>query len=86
MTHLSRRRGGHAGAAGIEYIFGVPGSLSSVELIEAAAKQGIRYVLCSNESCAAAMAGVYGVMKHRPGVVSTGVGPGAAAAVHGVAH
>jgi len=69
--------------AGIECIFGVPGSLSSVELIEAASKQKIRYVLCSNESSAAVMAGVYGVMKHRPGVVSTGVGPGAAAAVHG---
>jgi acetolactate synthase-1/2/3 large subunit len=72
--------------SGIEYIFGVPGSLSSVELIEAASKQNIRYVLCSNESSAAAMAGVYGVMKHRPGVVSTGVGPGAAAAVHGTTH
>ena len=72
--------------AGIEYIFGVPGSLSSVELIEAAGKQGIRYILCSNESSAAAMAGVYGVMKNRPGVVSTGVGPGAAAAVHGTVH
>jgi acetolactate synthase-1/2/3 large subunit len=69
--------------AGIEYIFGVPGSLSSVELIEAAAKRGIRYVLCSNESSAAEMAGVYGVLRRRPGVVSTGVGPGAAAAVHG---
>jgi len=69
--------------AGIEYIFGVPGSLSSVELIEAASKRNIRYVLCSNESSAAVMAGVYGVMRHRPGVVSTGVGPGAAAAVHG---
>jgi acetolactate synthase-1/2/3 large subunit len=69
--------------AGIEYIFGVPGSLSSVELIEAASKQNIRYILCSNESSAAVMAGVYGVMRHRPGVVSTGVGPGAAAAVHG---
>jgi acetolactate synthase-1/2/3 large subunit len=72
--------------AGIEYIFGVPGSLSSVELIEAASKRGIRYVLCSNESSAAAMAGVYGSMRDRPGVVSTGVGPGAAAALHGVAH
>jgi len=72
--------------AGIEYIFGVPGSLSSVELIEAAAKRDIRYVLCSNESSAAVMAGTYGVLRDRPGVVSTGVGPGAAAAVHGVAH
>ncbi len=72
--------------AGIEYIFGVPGSLSSVELIQAAGKQGLRYILCSNESSAAAMAGVYGVMKNRPGVVSTGVGPGAAAAVHGAVH
>ena len=72
--------------AGIEYIFGVPGSLSSVELIEAAAKRGIRYVLTSNESSAAVMAGVYGAMRARPGVVSTGVGPGAAAALHGTAH
>jgi acetolactate synthase-1/2/3 large subunit len=72
--------------AGIEYVFGVPGSLSSVELIEAAARRGIRYVLCSNESSAAVMAGTYGVLRNRPGVVSTGVGPGAAAAVHGVAH
>ena len=39
--------------AAIEYIFGVPGSLSSVELIEATSKQGSRYVLCSNESSAA---------------------------------
>ncbi|HWO72621.1 MAG TPA: thiamine pyrophosphate-binding protein, partial [Dehalococcoidia bacterium] len=72
--------------AGVEFIFGVPGSLSSVELIEAASKRGIRYILCSNESSAAVMAGVYGVMCRRPGVVSTGVGPGAAAAVHGAAH
>src|SRR5688500_7436911 len=72
--------------AGIEYIFGVPGSLSSVELIEAASKRGIRYVLASNESSAAVMAGTYGALRNRPGVVSTGVGPGAAAALHGVAH
>jgi acetolactate synthase-1/2/3 large subunit len=72
--------------AGIEYIFGVPGSLSSVELIEAASKRGIRYVLVSNESSAAVMAGVYGSMRGRTGVVSTGVGPGAVAAVAGVAH
>ncbi|MPZ48167.1 MAG: hypothetical protein GEU75_02450 [Dehalococcoidia bacterium] len=71
--------------AGVEYIFGVPGSLSSVELIEAARKRDIRYVLCSNESSAAVMAGVYAIMRNRPGVVSTGVGPGAVAAVHGVA-
>jgi acetolactate synthase-1/2/3 large subunit len=71
---------------GIEYIFGVPGSLGSVELIEAASKRGIRYVLCSNESSAAVMAGTYGVLRNRPGVCSTGVGPGAVAAVHGVAH
>jgi acetolactate synthase-1/2/3 large subunit len=72
--------------AGIEYIFGVPGSLSSVELIEAASKKGIRYILTSNESSAAVMAGAYGVLRNRPGVVSTGVGPGAAAVLHGAAH
>ena len=72
--------------AGVEFIFGVPGSLSSVELIEAGAKRGVRYVLTSNESSAAVMAGVYGVLRNRPGVVSTGVGPGAVAAVAGVTH
>ncbi|MBI2132713.1 MAG: thiamine pyrophosphate-binding protein, partial [Candidatus Tectomicrobia bacterium] len=72
--------------ARIEYIFGVPGSLSSVELIEAAAKRGVRYILCSNESSAAVMAGTYGIFRRRPGVCSTGVGPGAAAAVLGATH
>jgi acetolactate synthase-1/2/3 large subunit len=72
--------------AGIEFIFGLPGSLSSVELIEAAAKRDIRYVLASNESSAAVMAGTYGIMRNRPGVLSTGVGPGAMAAVLGVSH
>ena len=73
-------------ANAIEYVFGVPGSLSSVELIDAAARQNVRYVLCSNESSAAVMAGTYGILRNRPGVVSTGVGPGAVAGVHGVAH
>ena len=72
--------------AGIEFIFGVPGSLSSVELIEAARKRDIRYILCSNESSAAVKAGTYGILTGRPGVVSTGVGPGAAAVLHGVAN
>ncbi len=71
---------------GIEYIFGMPGSRASVELIEAARKQGIHYVLSNNESAAAVMAATYGVLQHRPGVCSTGVGPGATNAVNGVAH
>lgn len=72
--------------AGIEYIFGMPGSRASVELIEAARKQGIHYVLSNNEAAAAVMAATYGVLQRRPGVCSTGVGPGATNAVNGVAH
>jgi acetolactate synthase I/II/III large subunit len=72
--------------AGIEYIFGMPGSRASVELIEAARKQGLQYILSNNESAAAVMAATYGVLQHRPGVCSTGVGPGATNAVNGVAH
>jgi acetolactate synthase-1/2/3 large subunit len=72
--------------ARIEYIFGMPGSRASVELIEAARKQGIRYVLSNNEAAAAVMAATYGVLERRPGVCSTGVGPGATNAVNGVAH
>ena len=69
--------------AGIEYIYGVPGSFSSIELIEASAKRDIRYVLCSNESSAVVMASTYGVLRNRPGVCSTGLGPSAVAAVLG---
>ncbi len=72
--------------AGIEYIFGMPGSRASVELIEAARKQGLHYVLSNNESAAAVMAATYGVLQRRPGVCSAGVGPGATNAVNGVAH
>lgn len=72
--------------AGIEYIFGMPGSRASVELIESARKQGIQYVLSNNESAAAVMAATYGVLQRRPGVCSTGVGPGATNAVNGIAH
>jgi len=71
---------------GIEYIFGMPGSRASVELIEAARKQGIHYVLSNNESAAAVMAATYGVLQRRPGVCSVGVGPGATNVVNGVAH
>ena len=52
---------------GIEYIFGMPGSRASVELIEAARKRGIHYVLSNNESAAAVMAATYGVLQRRPG-------------------
>jgi len=72
--------------AGIEYIFGMPGSRASVELIEAAQKLGIHYVLSNNEAAAAVMAATYGILQRRPGVCSTGVGPGATNAVNGVAH
>ena len=72
--------------AGIEYIFGMPGSRASVELIEAAQKVGIHYVLSNNEAAAAVMAATYGILQRRPGVCSTGVGPGATNAVNGVAH
>ncbi|MBM3224777.1 MAG: thiamine pyrophosphate-binding protein [Candidatus Tectomicrobia bacterium] len=72
--------------AQIEYIFGMPGSRASVELIEAARKQGIEYVLSNNEAAAAVMAATYGVLQRRPGVCSVGVGPGATNVVNGVAH
>jgi acetolactate synthase-1/2/3 large subunit len=72
--------------AQIEYIFGMPGSRASVELIEAARKQGIEYVLSNNEAAAAVMAATYGVLQQRPGVCSVGVGPGATNVINGVAH
>ncbi|PON15293.1 hypothetical protein C2W62_24620 [Candidatus Entotheonella serta] len=52
---------------GIEYILGMPGSRASVELIEAAQKLGIHYVLSNNEAAAAVMAATYGILQRRPG-------------------
>ena len=73
-------------ARGVKRIFGVPGGGSSLDLIDAAAREGIEFVLCRTETAAAIMAAVTGELTGIPGVVLTGIGPGAASVVNGIAY
>ena len=71
---------------GVRRVFGVPGGGSNLEIVDACAARGIDYVLAHTETGAAIMAAVTGELTGAPGVVATGLGPGAAAAVDGVAY
>jgi len=71
---------------GVKRMFGVPGGGSSLDLIEAAGRMGIEFVLCRTETAAALMAAVSGELTGVPGVVLTGIGPSAASAVNGIAY
>ncbi|MEX2454200.1 MAG: thiamine pyrophosphate-dependent enzyme, partial [Rhodospirillaceae bacterium] len=73
-------------ARGIPRMCGIPGGGSSLDLIDAAARAGIDFVLCRTETAAAIMAAVTGEITGVPGVVLTGIGPGAASAVNGIAY
>ncbi len=74
------------GELGVERIFGVPGGGSSLDLIEAAGRIGIDFILCRTETAAALMAAVDAELTEVPGVVLTGIGPSAASVVNGVAY
>ena len=73
-------------ARGVGRIFGVPGGGASLDVIAAAAERGIDFVLAQTETSAAIMAATVAELTGVPGVVVTGVGPGAASAVNGVAY
>lgn len=72
--------------AGVKRMFGVPGGGSSLQLIAAAEEAGIDFILTKTETGAAIMAAVTGELSGAPGVLLTGVGPGAASAVNGIAY
>jgi acetolactate synthase-1/2/3 large subunit len=77
---------GQLEALGVKRMFGIPGGGSSLALIEAAGRAGLEFILTRTETAAAIMAAVTGEMTGTPGVVLTGIGPGAASAVNGIAY
>ena len=77
---------GELKARGVKRMFGVPGSGSSIDLIGAADKAGIDFVLCRTETAAAITAAVSAELSGIPGVVLAGIGPGATSLVNGVAY
>ncbi len=71
---------------GVKRMFGIPGGGSSLDVIDAGARAGIDFVLARTETAAAFMAAVTAELTGAPGVVLTGIGPGAASAVNGIAY
>ncbi|MDP7652087.1 MAG: thiamine pyrophosphate-binding protein [Rhodospirillales bacterium] len=71
---------------GVRRLFGVPGGGSSLDVIEAASDRGMEFILAKGETSAAIMAAVTAELSGAPGVILTGVGPGAASAVNGIAY
>jgi acetolactate synthase-1/2/3 large subunit len=71
---------------GVKRFFGVPGGDCSLDLIQAAAENGIDFILTRTETAAAIMAATTAEITGSPGVVMTTRGPGLASAMNGIAH
>jgi acetolactate synthase-1/2/3 large subunit len=71
--------------AGVGFIFGVPGGGSNLDLIDAAGRSGLRFVLTSTETAAAIAAAAQAEVGGRPGACLTTLGPGVTSVVNGVA-
>jgi acetolactate synthase-1/2/3 large subunit len=71
--------------AGVRTLFGVPGGAGNLDLIDAAGRAGLRFVLTATETAAAIAALAEAEVTGRLGACLTTLGPGAASAVNGVA-
>ena len=71
--------------AGVRTLFGVPGGGSSLDLIEAARRAGLPFVLTATETAAAIAALAQSEITGRPGACLTALGPGASSVANGVA-
>src|SRR5215472_15606077 len=75
----------HLRDAGVRAIFGVPGGGSNLDIIAAAARIGVPFVLTATETAGAIAAIAQTEVTDCPGACLTGLGPGAASVVNGVA-
>lgn len=84
MASVASYLGQSLAREGIKYMFGYPGG-ATVELAEMARRSGTEFVLAHSEWAAGYMAGMYGDLTGRPGVLATTLGPGATNAVNATA-
>ncbi|MFI5309773.1 MAG: thiamine pyrophosphate-binding protein [Gemmatimonadales bacterium] len=70
---------------GVRMLFGVPGGGGNLDLIEAAGRGGLPFVLTATETGGAIAAIAQSEVTGRPGACLTTLGPGAASVVNGVA-
>lgn len=73
-------------AHGVSRIFGVPGGGSSLQVIDAAARNNIPFTLTRSEASAIIMASVTGELSGAPGAALTTKGPGIANGANGLAY
>jgi acetolactate synthase I/II/III large subunit len=71
--------------AGVAAVFGVPGGGSNLDVIEAARRVGMPFVLTATETGGAIAAIAQAEITGRPGACLTTIGPGVASVVNGVA-
>ena len=71
--------------AGVRTLFGVPGGGSSLDLIDAARRARLPFVLTATETAAAIAAVAQSEITGRPAACLTALGPGASSVVNGVA-
>lgn len=71
------------GQVGVRHMFGYPGD-PSVEVLEAARRDGMQFVLATREGTAGLMAEAYGMLTGRPGVCLSTLGPGSTNLVNAV--
>ena len=71
---------------GVKRMFGLPGGGSSLDLIEAARRERIPFILARHECAAVFMAAATAELEGSLGVALTTKGPGTANAANGVAH
>ena len=71
--------------AGVRTLFGVPGGAGNLDLIHAAGRPGLRFVLTATETAAAIAALAQAEVTGQLGACLTTLGPGAASAVNGIA-
>ena len=72
--------------AGARAVFGMPGGGTNLDLVEAARRRGLPFVLTHTETAGALMAAAQAEMTGAPGVCLSTLGPGVASIVNGVAH
>ena len=72
-------------AAGVRTLFGVPGGGGNLDLIDAAGRAGLPFVLTATETGGAIAAMAQAEVTGDPGACLTTIGPGATAVVNGVA-
>jgi acetolactate synthase-1/2/3 large subunit len=75
----------HLRDAGVGFLFGVPGGGSNLDLIDAAGRGGLPFVLTATETGAALSAIAQAEVSGRPGACLTTLGPGVTSVVNGVA-